>query len=56
MTLVRLTYNKGKNISYFLKTRKGKYVPIIVEQGVFSEVKDIVSEEPVELNLSGFLV
>ena len=44
------------NTGYFLKNKSGKMVPVFVEQGVFSELKNVVSESEVDLNFSGYLM
>jgi len=51
--ILLVKYNKGNNSGYFIKTRAGKYIPVFIETGVFSELKDVVEEKEISVGLFG---
>jgi selenophosphate synthetase-related protein len=51
--LLKIQYNKGLNAGYFIKTRNGKYIPVFIDEGVFSELKNIVEEKEVNVSFTG---
>jgi len=52
MKLIKVKYNQGKNEGYFIKHRRG-YIPILIEQRTFCELKNIISECEVDIDYNG---